>query len=108
MPLAAGVETQLVLLRTLAGARSLSLWTVGPNDELKRLGQKVKEYPDGLAITPAKVRPATIETYDDHRMAMSFAITGLAAKGIEIANPGCTAKTYPRFFDDLGALVGQR
>jgi 3-phosphoshikimate 1-carboxyvinyltransferase len=41
-------------------------------------------------------------------MAMSFAIAGLAAKGIEIANPGCTAKTYPRFFDDLGALVGQR
>ncbi len=76
--------------------------------ELKRLGQKVKEYPDGLAITPAKIRPATIETYDDHRMAMSFAIAGLAAKGIEIANPGCTAKTYPRFFDDLGALVGQR
>jgi 3-phosphoshikimate 1-carboxyvinyltransferase len=74
--------------------------------ELKRLGQKVEEYPDGLKITPAKIKPATIETYDDHRMAMSFAVAGLKAKGIVISNPECTAKTYPRFFEDLAALVG--
>jgi 3-phosphoshikimate 1-carboxyvinyltransferase len=76
--------------------------------ELRRLGQVVTEYPDGLAITPVRVRPAIIETYNDHRMAMSFAVTGLGAEGIAIANPGCTAKTYPRFFEDLDALVGQR
>lgn len=76
--------------------------------ELKRIGQKVKEYPDGLAITPAKIKPATIETYDDHRMAMSFAVTSLKAPGIVISNPECTAKTYPRFFEDLAALVGNR
>jgi 3-phosphoshikimate 1-carboxyvinyltransferase len=73
--------------------------------ELRRIGQSVQEHPDGLTIEPALVRPATIETYDDHRMAMSFAITGLVASGITIAHPECTAKTYPRFFDDLAALA---
>ena len=76
--------------------------------ELKRIGQKVEEHPDGLTIRPAKVRPATIETYDDHRMAMSFALVGLARPGIAIANPECTAKTYPRFFEDLEKLIGNR
>ncbi len=74
--------------------------------ELRRIGQQVEEFPDGLVITPAKIQPATIQTYDDHRMAMSFAVTGLAAPGISIADPGCTAKTYPRFFEDLATLVG--
>jgi 3-phosphoshikimate 1-carboxyvinyltransferase len=74
--------------------------------ELRRIGQHVEEHPDGLTIVPGPVRPATIETYDDHRMAMSFAITGLAAPGITIAHPECTAKTYPRFFEDLAALAG--
>jgi 3-phosphoshikimate 1-carboxyvinyltransferase len=41
-------------------------------------------------------------------MAMSFAVTGLKAPGIVIANPECTGKTYPRFFEDLAALVGHR
>lgn len=76
--------------------------------ELKRIGQKVKENPDGLTITPAKIKPATIETYDDHRMAMSFAIAALKAPKIVISNPECTAKTYPRFFEDLAALVNDR
>ena len=76
--------------------------------ELKRIGQKVEEFSDGLKITPSRVTPATIETYDDHRMAMSFAVTGLVAPGIAIANPECTGKTYPRFFEDLAALAGNR
>ncbi len=72
--------------------------------ELRRLGVGVEEYPDGLTIHPGSIRPATIETYDDHRMAMSFALVGLVVPGIRIANPECTAKTYPRFFHDLTAL----
>jgi len=72
--------------------------------ELRRIGQQVEEFPDGLTIHPAPIRPATIETYDDHRMAMSFALVGLRAPGIRIADPGCTAKTYPRFFEDLERL----
>ncbi len=72
--------------------------------ELRRIGQQVEERPDGLIITPAAIRPATIHTYDDHRMAMSFALVGLKSPGIRIAHPECTAKTYPRFFDDLHDL----
>ncbi|MSR57981.1 MAG: 3-phosphoshikimate 1-carboxyvinyltransferase [Planctomycetaceae bacterium] len=74
--------------------------------ELRRIGQHVVEHPDGLTIEPAPIQPATIETYDDHRMAMSFALIGLRAPGICIAHPECTAKTYPRFFDDLQQLCG--
>ncbi len=72
--------------------------------ELRRLGLGVDEHPDGLTIHPGPIRPATISTYDDHRMAMSFALIGLKVPGIRIANPECTAKTYPRFFEDLEAL----
>lgn len=73
--------------------------------ELRRLGARVDEFDDGLMIHPGPLHPATIETYDDHRMAMSFAITGLKSPGIQIADPGCTAKTYPRFFEDLAQLT---
>ena len=73
--------------------------------ELRRLGVRVDEFDDGLQIHPGPLQPATIETYDDHRMAMSFAITGLKSPGIQIADPGCTAKTYPHFFDDLARLT---
>jgi 3-phosphoshikimate 1-carboxyvinyltransferase len=72
--------------------------------ELRRLGLGVEEHPDGLTIHPGSIRPATIETYDDHRMAMSFALIGLKVPGIQIADPECTGKTYPRFFEDLTAL----
>lgn len=72
--------------------------------ELRRMGIAVDEHPDGLTIRPGPPRPATIETYDDHRMAMSFALVGLRATAIRIADPGCTAKTYPGYFDDLRAL----
>ena len=50
------------------------------------------------------MRAATIETYDDHRIAMSFAIAGLKIGGVKIKDPGCVAKTFPRFFERLAAL----
>ncbi|WP_166820538.1 3-phosphoshikimate 1-carboxyvinyltransferase [Thalassoroseus pseudoceratinae] len=73
--------------------------------ELQRAGIAVETTEDSLTIHPGPVRPAVIQTYDDHRMAMSFSLLGLRAEGIEIADPGCTAKTYPRFFDDLATLT---
>lgn len=76
--------------------------------ELRRLGLQADERPDGLTIHPGSPQPTTIETYDDHRMAMSFALIGLKAPGLRIANPGCTAKTYPNFFEDLERLCGRR
>lgn len=73
--------------------------------ELKRLGINANETDDGLTIEPGPLQPATIETYDDHRMAMSLALVGLRQEGVEITNPGCTAKTYPHYFKDLARLT---
>lgn len=74
--------------------------------ELRRLGAEVEEWPDGLRIVPHALHGATIATYDDHRMAMSLALVGLAVPGVIIRDPGCTAKTYPEFFQDLQRLHG--
>ena len=74
--------------------------------ELRRLGAGVEEKEDGLVITPAELRPAVVETYDDHRMAMSLALVGLRQPGVKISDPGCTAKTYPEYFDDLAGVCG--
>ena len=73
--------------------------------ELRKLGAGVDEFDDGLLIRPQKLHAATIDTYDDHRMAMSFALAGLKAPGVVIRDPDCTAKTYPDFFADLTKLV---
>jgi 3-phosphoshikimate 1-carboxyvinyltransferase len=70
-------------------------------NELRRVGVEVEERQDGLTIFPRPWHGATIATYDDHRMAMSMALIGLKTPGIVIQNPGCVAKTYPEFFDDL-------
>ena len=74
--------------------------------ELRRLGVPVEERDDGLRIEPATPRGATVETYDDHRMAMAFAVTGLRTPGIAIADPGCTAKTFPDYFTRFARLQG--
>jgi 3-phosphoshikimate 1-carboxyvinyltransferase len=72
--------------------------------ELRRLDATVVENEDGLEIAPSAMRPATVETYDDHRIAMSFAVTGLKLAGVKIKDPGCVAKTFPDFFDRVAAL----
>lgn len=72
--------------------------------ELARLGATVHECEDGMLIEPSKLRAAVVETYDDHRIAMAFAMAGLKAAGIRIRNPRCVSKTYPDFFRDLAAL----
>ena len=75
--------------------------------ELRRCGIDADEEPDGFLVRPGRPQPATIETYDDHRMAMSFALLGLAAAGIEIADPGCVSKTFPTFWRALDGLHPQ-
>lgn len=75
--------------------------------ELRKLGGHITETEDGLIIRPGILRPARIETYDDHRMAMSLALAGLRAPGVQISNPSCTGKTYPDYFADLEALTGR-
>jgi 3-phosphoshikimate 1-carboxyvinyltransferase len=73
--------------------------------ELRKFGAVVEEREDGLTITPRILHGATIDTYDDHRMAMSMALVGLAVPGVVIRDPGCVAKTYPEFFADLAGLA---
>ncbi len=73
--------------------------------ELTRLGVSVEEYPDGLKIYPTRnLRPATIRTYNDHRMAMAFALIGLRAPGLVLEGPGCVCKTFPDYFTVLESL----
>jgi 3-phosphoshikimate 1-carboxyvinyltransferase len=72
--------------------------------ELRKVGASVDEFADGLRITPGPLHGAVIDTYNDHRMAMSMALIGLKAPGVAIRNPGCVAKTYPGFWHDLEKL----
>lgn len=72
--------------------------------ELTRMGISCEEREDGLTIHPGAVRPAVISTYDDHRMAMAFALTGCRAEGIVIDNPECCKKTFENYFDILTNL----
>jgi 3-phosphoshikimate 1-carboxyvinyltransferase len=75
--------------------------------ELRKLGADVEERPDGLTITPRPLRGCAVDTYHDHRMAMSLALVGLKVPGVVITNPGCVAKTYPGFWRDLEKLGGR-
>ncbi len=72
--------------------------------ELRKVGAEVEEFADGLTIVPRPLHGAEIDTYQDHRMAMSMALIGLKVPGIVIKDPGCVAKTYPGFFEDLERL----
>jgi 3-phosphoshikimate 1-carboxyvinyltransferase len=72
--------------------------------ELRRLGVEAEEEADGFLVRPGSFRPARVRTYDDHRMAMSFALVGLRVPGVEIDDPGCVAKTFPSFFHVLSGL----
>ncbi|MGR3219054.1 MAG: 3-phosphoshikimate 1-carboxyvinyltransferase [Candidatus Anammoxibacter sp.] len=76
----------------------------GVVNELQRVGVKCTEHDDGFEIEPSVPHAAEIETYDDHRMAMSFALIGLVVDGIKIKNPECVTKTFPGFFEELEKL----
>ena len=69
--------------------------------ELTKCGAKVVEEGDTLTVYPSQLHGAEIETYDDHRMAMCFAVLGLKVPGIKLKNPSCVKKTFPNFFQKL-------
>ncbi|MBA4396464.1 MAG: 3-phosphoshikimate 1-carboxyvinyltransferase [Syntrophus sp. (in: bacteria)] len=73
--------------------------------ELNRIGVGAREMPDGLVIDGGRPRGAQIETYNDHRIAMSFAVAGLAAPGMKIVNEQCVNKSFPGFWDALERLT---
>ena len=93
--------------------RNIASWRVKETDriaamatELRKLGATVEEGADFLRITPpAQLRPgAAIDTYDDHRMAMCFSLVSTGGLPVSINDPGCVAKTYPGYFDDLARI----
>ena len=93
--------------------RNIGSWRVKETDriaamaaELTKLGAHVEEGADWLRITPpAPWREAIIDTYDDHRIAMCFALAAVAGLPVHIRDPKCVAKTFPDYFERLGALT---
>ena len=93
--------------------RNIGNWRVKETDrlaamstELRKLGAGVEEGADYLQVTPpAALRPATIDTYDDHRMAMCFSLAALGGVPIRINDPRCVAKTFPGYFDEFLRLA---
>lgn len=74
--------------------------------ELRKLGAAIDEFDDGFRVTPpADPRGAAIDTYHDHRMAMSLALAGLKIPGVVINDPQCVEKTFPTYFDVLAKVT---
>jgi len=90
--------TELGRLRVQECERVVALRT-----ELNKCGAKVLEEGDTLTVYPSQLHSAEIETYNDHRMAMCFAVVGLRVPGIKLRNPSCVKKTFPNFFQKLAA-----
>jgi 3-phosphoshikimate 1-carboxyvinyltransferase len=88
--------TDLGRLRVQECERVVALRT-----ELTKCGAKVVEEGDTLTVYPSQLHGAEIETYNDHRMAMCFAVLGLKVPGIKLRNPACVKKTFPNFFQKL-------
>ncbi|MDR1759771.1 MAG: 3-phosphoshikimate 1-carboxyvinyltransferase [Fibrobacter sp.] len=93
--------------------RNIGSWRVKETDriealtaELRKVGAAVESSIDSIEITPPKeLKSASIETYNDHRMAMCFSLVALGGVPITILDPGCVRKTYPQFFDDFKSLT---
>ena len=88
--------------------RNIASWRVKETDrlaamatELRKLGATVEEGADYLRITPGPLREAAIDTYDDHRMAMSFSLVAIGGAPVTIRDPQCVAKTFPDYFAQL-------
>ena len=92
------IFTDLGRLRVQECERVVALKT-----ELTKCGARVIEEGDTLKVYPSALHGAEIETYNDHRMAMCFAILGLKITGIKIQNPACVKKTFPNFFQKLAS-----
>ena len=92
--------------------RNIGSWRVKETDriaamatELRKVGAQVDEGTDSLKITPPPaLLPATIDTYDDHRMAMCFSLVALGGIKVRINDPGCVAKTFPDYFNVLAGI----
>ena len=93
-------------IRGIASARVKETDRVSATcNELQNLGVQVEEHQDGMTIHPCQAfKPAILQTYNDHRMAMSFALIGLRFDGVTLENPSCVSKTFPDYFEVLETL----
>jgi 3-phosphoshikimate 1-carboxyvinyltransferase len=93
--------------------RGVANWTIKECDrqdalfcELTKVGAHVEKLPDGIRIVPPQDwRPATVETYQDHRMAMCFSLLTFSPVQVHLLDPGCVSKTYPGYFQDLDSIL---
>ena len=76
--------------------------------EMRKFGARVTSGPDWIRVERgSEIIPARVATYNDHRMAMSFALAACAGIPVQIENPACTAKTFPDFFKTLFTMIGR-
>jgi len=97
-------QTKIINIETLRYKETDRLKAVA--NELTKIGCKVEEGKDYLIVNPGNLKGAEIETYKDHRMAMSFAVSGLFIEGIKIRDPECVSKSYPEFWNDFSKFCG--
>ncbi len=107
------VATTALFAQGKTAIRNVGNWRVKETDrlnamatELRKVGAEVHEGEDYLEITPpGRISPATIDTYNDHRMAMSFSLAALGDAAITINNPECVSKTFPDYFEQLATIT---
>lgn len=107
------IATTALFAKGPTAIRNIYNWRVKETDrlsamatELRKVGATVEEGEDYIVITPPeKIQPAAIDTYDDHRMAMCFSLAAFGDSAITINDPGCTAKTFPGYFDLFSSLT---
>ena len=95
-----GDDTFLIVARSERDAKTICT-------ELTRMAIHCEETQDSITIYPGMPHPCTVATYDDHRMAMGFALTGLRAEGIVIDDPGCCRKTFENYFEVLDQVIAK-
>ncbi|WP_196157035.1 3-phosphoshikimate 1-carboxyvinyltransferase [Reinekea sp. G2M2-21] len=108
------IATTALFAKGTTRIRNIYNWRVKETDriaamaaELRKLGATVEEGHDYIAVTPPeKLTPAAIDTYNDHRIAMCFSLAAFGCEGIVINDPGCTAKTFPDYFDRFNTITG--
>ena len=105
------LATTALFARGTTTLRNIASWRVKETDriaamatELRKLGAIVEEGDDFIRVTPATLKPAAIDTYDDHRMAMCFSLAAFGTP-LRINDPGCVAKTFPDYFERFAGVT---
>ena len=112
IPDAAMTAAVMALFADGPSTPNIGSWRVKETDrlaamatELRKLGARVEEGRDSLRISPGKLKTAVIDTYADHRMAMSFSLAALGGVPVRINDPGCVAKTFPEYFSAFASIA---